>query len=135
MPDRSHAAADHIEVLRQAREAIDRALVALGANTVIDTETPTPVDEPDWRKLKDAARICGVHPETMSRWARSHGLGRRIDGGEWRIDMARVNAWQEGRPYTRLSQDLSEDVDSCRRLSDAPEDGTAAYSPEKEDRK
>lgn len=111
------------EIARIFDEARDRALalVTAGVSSVPDVNIVASAEQPDWRKLKDAARICGVHPDTMARQARANGLGSRIDGGAWRIDMTRVRAWQEVRPYARLPQAMSEDIGECGKTSDGVE--------------
>lgn len=92
---------------------------------------------PDWKTLKEAAFACGCHVETMSRWSRVHGLGRRVDR-TWRVDMRRVRAWQEGRQYDRLPQDeMPEDSASndprCRDVPDAAHNRSEAHSSSTKD--
>lgn len=124
MSDRSEET-DHIAALRQAREAIDRALAALDGS-----EEPTVAasrEEPEWLSLGQAAYRCGkCHPETMARRARAHGLGRRV-GGQWMIDWKRVSAWLEVRPFDPIPQedDMPEIVERCGKQSDAGDDDSA----------
>lgn len=120
MTDDAELRARQIAALEEARSAVNRALALLrepGASVAAALAV-----EPDWRSLKEAAHACDVHPETMARQARAHGLGRRRDR-VWRIDMHRVRAWEEGRPYTPL---MSEDSASPGNLSDASDDSSAA---------
>jgi hypothetical protein len=84
--------------------ARDEALALLDGGEARPAPVARPAsgrEEPLWCSLKEAARSCRVHVETMSRWARRHGLGRRIDR-IWRIDLHRLAAWQEGRSFTPI---------------------------------
>ena len=87
--------------LLAARAAIDQALAALGS-----AEAPGALAGPDWTTLAIAAHEAGLHTETLSRHARTHGFGRRI-GRAWHIDRVRLKAWREGRPFSPL---MSEDI-------------------------
>jgi len=97
--------ADHDLERAQVLAAIDAAQKALEAARALVAgkgEAATPAvpgaGEADWRRLKAAARHCGVHPDTMVRWAVAYGLGRRIDRAWW-IDMTRLKSWQNGESY------------------------------------
>jgi len=83
-----------------AQRALDAARALVMGTGAVGTTLPD-ASEPDWQRLKIAARHCKVHPETMVRWAVSHGLGRRIDRAWW-IDMTRLKAWQNGESYAPI---------------------------------
>lgn len=74
--------------LQMARAAIDAELVQLGA----------PTSPAKWVTLSAAAWHCGRHVDRMAQLVRRHGLGRRV-GKAWMVDMVRVEAWLQGRPY------------------------------------
>lgn len=127
-PDR----AERIAALQAARAAIDHELALLAAGDDGAVADAGGTSGADWRSLKDAARICRVHPETMARWAHAHGLGRRIDR-VWHIDMTRVRAWREDQPYARLRSDVPSDSASFREMSDATGTAPASeFSPSKD---
>lgn len=121
MIDDDDVRSQQLAALKVARAAIDNALALLGRS---DLATMSAVDRPKarWLRLKEAADECGWHPETMAAKARMHGLGRR-DGRVWMIDMVRVAAWQDGKPYERLTSEVSA---SSGKNSDEPDDSSAA---------
>ena len=91
---------------------------------------PSASDRPDWCSLKEAAGECGVHVDTMARQARAHGLGRRIDR-VWNIDMRRVRAWREGKPYERLPQETWElSASTEAECGNVPDAGDGLSAPE-----
>lgn len=104
MSDPTRQSSSHVAALLQARKAIDDALAALGAADAVEPGVPATneFDHPEWVNLATAAFRCGQkHVNTMARIVRSNGLGRR-EGRDWSVDMNRVRAWQEGRPYPPL---------------------------------
>lgn len=103
-------ARDVAALLDVAQQAIDAARVMLASGAGVPAAVlPPPSVEPEWTNLATAAFYCGRHPDSMARLVRAHGLGRR-DGRDWRIDLNRVRAWQEGRPYSPLSPAMSDIV-------------------------
>jgi hypothetical protein len=115
MTDHAHEVDDHIQALRQAREAIDRALALLAA----DGGAVSDEARPQWVNLATAAHHCGRHPDSMARLVRANGLGRRI-GRDWQIDMVRVRAWQEGCHFPPLPTGPSDIVGHRGESSDVP---------------
>jgi hypothetical protein len=91
---------------REAADALARATDRAAA--AIEPRLSRVVDRPDWVPLKAAAMLAGVHYDTMLARVKRYGLGLQ-DGknGPWRVDMTLVRAQQDGRPYRRLSQELS----------------------------
>lgn len=86
-------------------EARDRALALIAAKAG-HASAPAP----RWLKLKAAAAELSLHTDTLTARARRHGLGRQEGRrGQWLIDMNRVEAWQQGRPYSPLPQGDQED--------------------------
>lgn len=77
-----------IAELQEARAAIDAELARLGASTA----------PAKWVTLSVAAWHCGRHVDRMAQLVKRHGLGRRV-GKAWMVDIARVEAWLQKRPY------------------------------------
>lgn len=59
--------------------------------------------EPEWTNLARAAIYCSVTEETMGQRAAKFGLGRKV-GRAWSIDMVRVRAHLENRPYDPIAK-------------------------------
>ena len=108
------------EIARIFNEARDRALALVEVDAAALAVSGRP--KARWLRLKEAAAACGWHPDTMAAKARMHGLGRR-DGRVWWIDMRRVGAWRDGKPYERLNWEVSA---SFGQYSDDPDDASAA---------
>jgi|JI10StandDraft_1071094.scaffolds.fasta_scaffold303858_2 hypothetical protein len=105
MSDHSQEPQDHIAALLQAREAIDRALTALGAAGAASGDAVEAIQvapEPRWISLEQAAPIRGVTRQTMALHAERFGLGTFTER-RWRIDENRLRALNDGRPYQKLN--------------------------------
>jgi len=92
--------AEQVNALRSAREAIDRALAALGVEDVPAPAVPTSPEA--WLPLKSAAGELGMHVATLKRHAKAFRFGQRVPGSNWRIEMGRARAWQAKRPFLPL---------------------------------
>lgn len=58
-----------------------------------------PVDwQAEWFPLKKAAAEMRVHSDTMKRWCKQHGIGRRICG-RWQVDRRRLECLQNNVPF------------------------------------
>jgi len=67
---------------------------------------PNPRDQPfDFVSAKQAARILGVHPNTLCKWRISGGgppftkVGRRV-----RYRISEISSWTNERTYTNTAQ-------------------------------
>lgn len=108
-----------IAALQAARDAIDREIALLSDGAAAP---PLSIGDPDWVNLATAAHRCGRHVDSMARIVRARGLGRRV-GRDWRVDMNRVRAWQEGRPFPPLPSEI---VGHRGESSDVPDDSMEA---------
>lgn len=106
MSDETKTSADlKQEIQALFDDARDRALALIAAKAG-HASAPAP----RWLKLKVAAAELSLHTDTLTARARRHGLGRQEGRrGQWLIDMNRVEAWQQGRPYSPLPQGNQED--------------------------
>ena len=100
---------DVLAVLDRMQADLDalRALILTGSSSSLAAVGEVQ-PEPEWATLKQAAAVCRVHVDTMASRCRAHGLGWRAGGRDYRVDMVRVRAWAEGRPYNPLPAALPE---------------------------
>lgn len=74
-----------LAAVADARARLDQIEQMIAEETPADPRAPTTPDGA-WIKASDAARLCGVHPQTMRRWAIDGDIvGDRIANGTWRI--------------------------------------------------
>jgi excisionase family DNA binding protein len=80
------AIAAELELLqRRLAAALDGAGSDVAGDPLPHT-TPPVAPAGDWIKARDAARLCGVHPQTIRRWAIEGEItGHRGATNTWRI--------------------------------------------------
>lgn len=75
--------------------------------------TLIPFDVAEAINLKDAAGVAGMSVRTVTNWCSQHGIGRRINGGAWKVsrvalamllddDMIALAAYQAGDRTSQL---------------------------------
>lgn len=107
-------------LLRRTAEALEEAAVrrvaaaeadarALALVRVLLRYAPAaaqaqPASPPEWTTLERAAAECRVHIQTMRARVVAHGLGFKV-GGTWRVDLARVRAFEAGAPFAPVGSE------------------------------
>lgn len=106
----ARAAAIIAEAAQRAKAEIDRAtavaiaeILGEGAAPAIPLAPPAGCAEwvPEWCDVKSAQHELRRSRDRAVAMIRRHGLGCLVDG-RWRVDLARVRAFRENRPYPRL---------------------------------
>jgi excisionase family DNA binding protein len=62
-----------------------------------------------WLSVPEAARVLGLHPETVRRFVREKRLPATRIGRSWRFRSDRLDAWLEERPAERPGRILAVD--------------------------
>lgn len=107
--------ADIRRQLREARAAIDAAELALAALPIGAGGASMWPEQ--WGTVAEAQRIRQCTHETMVYHIQKHGLGVKVDR-RWRVELNRVRAWDQGRPFPPL--DAFRGSSEVSRGSDSP---------------
>lgn len=68
-----------------------------------------PIASGDYLSVVEAARIAGVHPETIRLWIRAGRLPRHKSGREWRVMRAELDAFLKAGDKPPASADTPEE--------------------------